>query len=137
MVRGNPEEIMVKYPDYQFYICDYGVINTKNSFYMHSQIYESCNKYIVVAGVKPWEKEPDNQRPWGEPRKESREALWEEKLLFLANFADGKLFLQKCARLNKWGKWVRVPYVPDPFQVKETWIKELIDEILYEKGEDT
>ena len=55
-----------------------------------------------------------------------------EKLVFLANFADGTLFSSKCARLNRKEKWVRIPYVANPFQVKESWLKDLMEEILYE-----
>ena len=128
MVRGEPEEIRKKYPDFQYYVCDYGTTDYEKSLYSRTRVYESCNKYLVVTGLKPWEKKPD--------KLEGLEGIEEDKILFLANFADGNLFLEKSSRLNKWGKWVRVPYVPNPFQVKAVWIKELIDEILYEKGQN-
>ncbi len=123
MVRGHIEEIMPKYPDYQFYVCDYGVMTGEENFYKRDIAYNYCNKYLLVSGLKPWEKLPEKNSA----------AYKKEKILFLANFADGILFSQKCSVLNDQGRWVRVPYVPNPFSVKELWIKELIEEVLYDK----
>lgn len=118
MVKGAIEDILLKYPDYQFYICDYGNLTGKECTYEREQLYDRCDKYIVIAGIKPWEILPEEME-------ESRR----EKVLFLANYTDGFLFAGKCSKLNRKGKWVRIPYVPNPFRVKEEWLKEMVEEI--------
>ena len=122
MVRGEMEEILSKYTDFSFYVFDFGHLAGPDKNYRRGLIYEKCDKYLLVSGVKPWEVMPD-------------ESKTEEKVVFLANFADGILFSSKCARLKRKEKWVRIPYVADPFQVKETWLKDLMEEILYENKE--
>ncbi len=120
MVRGNIEEMIKKYPNYQFYICDYGFLEGEENCYQKDTVYRCCNKYLLVSGLKPWEELPKGE-------------MYGEKMLFLANFADGILFSQMCSRWKQKGKWVRVPYVSNPFYVKTVWVKELIEEVLYDK----
>ncbi len=119
MVRGAIEEIVPKYPDYQFYVCDYGKMAGKERAYEREKLYDSCDKYLIIAGIKPWESLPEEITEYQK-----------EKTLFLANFTDGFLFARRCVKLNRKGKWVRIPYVPNPFQVKEVWLKEIMEEIL-------
>ncbi len=121
MVRGGMEEMLSKYPEYAFYVFDFGSLTGLDKKYRQEKIYQNSDKYLVVSGIKPWESMP-----------EMILAEMEEKTVFLANFTDGILFSSKCARLNRKGKWVRIPYVPDPFRVKEPFIKDLMEEILYD-----
>ena len=121
MVRGDREDILSKYPDFMFYVFDFGAINGPDESYRKERIYRGSDKYLIVAGVKPWEATPEEVKSEGD-----------EKLVFLVNFTDGNLFSAKCARGNRKGKWVRIPYVPNPFQVKEIWLRDLIEEILYD-----
>lgn len=121
MVRGTLEEITSRYPGYSFYVFDFGSLNGSDKKYKKDMIYRGSDKYLIVAGVKPWEAAPE--------KPEEKEG---KKVLFLANFADGALFSSKCARQNRKGKWVRIPYVPNPFQAKENWLRDLMEEILYD-----
>ncbi len=121
MVRGSMEEILSKYPEFSFYVFDFGSLAGPDEKYRKESIYKISNKYLIVSGIKSWESVPN------QTKEESN-----EKILFLANFADGILFSSKCARLNRKGKWVRIPYVPNPFRVKEAWLKDLMEEILYD-----
>ena len=128
MVRGGMEEILSKYTEFSFYVFDFGYLDGLDKNYRKEIIYENCDRYLLVSGVKPWEAVPDKS-----------ETKAKEKTVILANFADGILFSSQCARLNRKEKWVRIPYVANPFQVKEAWLKDLMEEILYDykKRQDT
>lgn len=120
MVRGKIEEIIHKYPTYQFYVCDCGFLGNEENCYQRDYVYRCCNKYLLVSGLKPWEELP-------------KEEMCREKILFLANFTDGILFSHICCAWKQKGKWVRVPYISNPFHIETSCIKELIEEVLYDK----
>lgn len=122
MVRGEIKEILRKYPDYQYYVCDYGNMAGDRNTYERGLAYESCDKYLIVSGIKPWEIMPEH----------TGSQMSREKIVYLANFADGSTFSKKCPVLSRKGKWIRIPYVPDPFLVKEIWLKEIMEEVLYD-----
>ena len=121
MVRGDMEEILFKYPDFNFYVFDFGSLRGPKKNYKKEKIYESSDKYLIVSGVKSWEAMPYKILSENE-----------KKILHLANFTDGSMFSLKCAQLSRKGKWVRIPYVPNPFQIKAAWLKDLMEEILYD-----
>lgn len=108
-VVGTADEMMEKYSDYQFYICDCGVWTE------HKKIKWNYDAMFLMVGCKPWEIQCN----------EKLLAYYRDKAVFLANFQDKRF----C-----WDKSIfSVPYEPNPFLLTEKQNK-LIKECLKNTG---
>lgn len=105
-VSGKAEDIIKKYAEYQFYICDFGVWTEKK---------EKDWKYdaiFLMVGCKPWEM----------TMTENIMAHFKQTAVYLTNFQSDKSLNHK--------DFLPIPYEPNPFLLKKKqklFIKECIN----------